>query len=484
MILTCLALAAPLEASIDAGTLGWVEVPAPARSSARLDASVLAPLYGLLLSRNERALLTKAPDTRLLAAVYAGTETTPSEWVIALDGGGAAPLLRDALRGWLQQRGFGPAPEPAPGPGLVALAGGDRQVFLFGDGGRLGVASTSGRASGALTGVTRPLGSSPEYQRSPGATSDLRASLDVQRFYGRLALSPQGRTLAGLVDRLGLLGVQSVDLGGAVEGPGAVLTAVVPVTGERKGLRQVLGAPVPPVRPGVVPPGAVGWARAVVCPECLWSLAQIVSSYEAPVETALVVANLATLEERVGKQIGADVLGATPRPWTVYAGDLGGQTVSVLVAELADAATGARFVDELAAMLPSVFPGLELRPLPGAGPRVWTLFAQGRPRLAFALDRGALVLSALPAAVRAHLRRRAGVDASLRAPPAAVWGQLSPAGVRVLLRDTEAGLRVLGLAGQRGVGEAALTAALAVPSFALTPDDAGYHGSLEVGQRR
>lgn len=486
IVLVCLALGVPLETSIDAGALAFVEVPAPARTSARLEGSALARLYGLLLSRNERALLTKAPDTRLLAALFAGTDTTPSEWIVALDGGAASSLLRDALRGWLQQRGFGPSSEAAPGPGLVGLAREQQQVCLFGDDGRLGVASTPGRATTALAGAEHPLGATPEYQRVTGASpsSDVRASLDVQRLYGRLALTPRGRTLAGLVDRLGLLGVSSFAFGGSVEGPGAVLTGVVPVTGERKGLRVVHGAPVPPVRPGVVPPGDMGWARAVVCPECLWNVAQIVASYEAPVETALVRANVDQLEQRVGKRLGSDVLGDTPRPWTVYAGDLGGQAVTVLVAEVADAATGARFIKELAVMLPAVFPGVELRPLPGPGPAVWTLFVERRPTLALAFDRSAFVVSVLPAAVRAHLRRRPGPDAPLRGPPALVWGQLAPAGVKVLLHQTDPGQRLLGIAGQGGVGEGTLTAALAVPSFAITGDEAGYTLTVEVGKRR
>jgi len=368
----------------------------------------------------------------------------------------------------------------------VGLTRGPQQVFLFGDDGRLGVASTPGRATTTLAGSEHPLGATPEYQRAAGAgpSADVRASLDVQRLYGRLALTPGGRTLAGLVDRLGLLGVSSIDLGGSVEGAVAALTAVVPVTGERKGLRVVHGAPVPPVRPGLVPPGDMGWARAVVCPECLWNVAQIVASYEAPVETAVVRANLDQLEQRVGKRLGSDVLGETARPWTVYAGDLGGQAVSVLVAELADAATGARFVKELAVMLPAVFPGVELRPLPGPGPTVWTLFVERRPTLALAFDRSALVLSALPAAVRAHLRRRPGPDAPLRGPPALAWGQLAPAGVKVLLHKTDPGLRLLGIAGQGGVGEGALAAALAVPSFSIAGDESGYTLSLELGRRR
>ncbi len=483
--LVCLVAAAPVEDTVAAGPLAWVEVPLLARAVAQMYGSPVGPLAPLVLPRADRAVVKNARDAHLLAAVYPGADGGPLEWVVALDGGGAAGSLRDALRASLARQAFTPGPSaPGDDASLQPFTRRGETVMLFAQGGRVGVASTPARAQPGLGVAPKPLSATPEYRRLSQLTpSDLRASLDVQRLYGILARTSQGRTLAGLVDRLGLLDAQALSSTVVFDRTrGAVVKGDLTVTGEPKGLRAVLGPAVVPAQPGAVPPGSTGFARLSVSPKRLWELAQIVASYEAPVETSLVRANLDALEARLGKSIGADLLGDAPRLWTVYLTPAGGPTTPVLLADVASGEVAAAFLKELAAVLPTLFPGLEAKASVADGTSVWVVAEKKRELLAIGVRRDTLVVGQTPAAVRAQLRRRPAADVPLPDPPAVVYGRFPPAAVRLGLERTDPGQRLLAAAAAKGLGEGLVTSALGTVSFSVGTVGAGYAFGVVAGK--
>ena len=479
ILLLSLLTTAPLENVVAADPIAWLEVPALGRSVGQLESSQLKPLVALLLSRQSRTLLQSANASRLLAAAY-GSPTASADWVVAMEPGSALGPLRNATRDWILRQGF--TAKAGRAATIDEFARGDESMALRSADSLLGVASDPARLR-AMAGVAaKPLGATDGYRRLSSTPADLRGAIDVQRFYGALAVSSFGRTLAGLIDRLGLLETPSASVTATVDRRKGVRSRLEVQFGPAvpKGLRTVVGPPLVPARPAMLPSAAAGYIRVSLHPKRLYELAQILANYLRPIEASLVRANIDAIEGRLGKRLGDDILGDGGQTWTLYFAQGGDEGAPVLLADIADSSAATAFLKEIVQLLPALAPGVEARLGSTGAAQVYTVTANKREIVALGVRQGTLIVAAKAALVRAALNVKPAVDSPIDEPPALAYGRLGTAALRTCLRATLAGRYLLGAANARGMNETQVASALGAVAFDLAPVDGGWAMNFEM----
>jgi hypothetical protein len=369
--------------------MAWLHAPHPGKSLATLEQSGFADLAVVLLPGGVRRALARTSGAELAVAAYRTAGSV--DVTLWLDAGDAAPASVASMEKWLEGLGYRPKERRHEGDVLFhTLESAAGPITVFSSGGRCGWSSDPERARRVTTAAESPLAAEADVMRlrDRAADADVRARLDVQRFFGMLARTRQGPQIAGQIRRLGLDRLRAIEVQGRVAGRGRFAAEVAFVLPRPwRELPAALGPPIEPVRPPQVP-GRAAWMRWSVKPADLWYVAEKLYRYERAVEAALVRAQLDAVERRLQRSFTEDALGHEPRVWTVWRSREG----TVLVAEVADVGLAATFLTAYAELLPAFFPDLSVSRDESAGKSVLSLSLRGRPILTLGFSKSAVVV--------------------------------------------------------------------------------------------
>lgn len=394
----------------DADAVAWAHIPELSQSLNALNRSAFKPF--LLLFFNEAAgqAVSKLTTSELLAAVWRGAIPGEYQLSLGIDAGSACPEIVKNLEAWLKHQGGHVVATQPFADKVDKSLGSEKDGFgLFLGEQRCGFTKPSGLVLESMRPAKSPLKVAESFRnlvnRTPTALG--RARIDVQRFYGWLARTENGPHWARRVRRLGLDGIQSVDLSIRQDGNKTLaLQADIAAHATSDGLLAVFGPPQTVDWPKEIPGTAVSFVRVSVKPASLWLLLFKVLSLERPVEAALLNAQLGAAEAKVGYDLAAHAFGDDPRNLTLYAiREANGELTRVVWAEVANPGEVFTILLELAQGLAEVFPELHVsQGSVGKIPSLDVAINSGHWGVRLAVTDAAVVVSTNTAALTVALR--------------------------------------------------------------------------------
>ncbi len=481
LFITTVLISAPLEAHVPADVLLVADAPSKEAVGYWLGGGKHdVALASLLVPPKVHKDLAGA--TRVVVAFLrspAGDALEPAAWVEApLD----ADKLLTLMRRWLEAEGFTAVGEPAPEAGArrltMARGSPSEEIAVVASVGRAGFVPKrlGSEPGGALAPRSPALESVPAWKTlTAEAAAATRLYLDVPRFYGFLARTSQGRLLAGIIDRLGLIDAKALTVRLAPEvvskRAGLLASFRLAVPPPKKGLLEALA----PAAPALLPPvKGLSTSRALIRPAQLLTTARLVMGYVSPLETALFETQLSTFDQRAGVRLDA-ILGEAPQRLVAYELEDGSGVVEL---NLADAAGAARWCDALAQGLPQLAPGTTGQKTKLAGKPAWLL-----GEVVVALDGARLVIGTSKAVVTTQLEARPNDKPHGGEPVSALGVGQKGATLEPLLsalgkRKHNAWSLLAERAQAAGVSRATLSEALTVERWSVAVGDEGARGEL------
>jgi hypothetical protein len=419
----------PIIEVADRGAMAYVHVPRVSKSIEALQRSSLVWLLSQMVPQGEARALARAGASDLLLASYRRPEPGQSHTILWMDAGTALPATRQLVHRWLAGRRFQAKGQSRAGElQLTTLRSATATMTTFAGLGRVGWSTDAERAARALDASPSPLAIDPSFTKLVARTPDavLRARVDVQRVFGWIARTDRGPAIAGVVRRLGLAGVQAIEL--QVHPPRApelLAEARVVTPGPHQDVLAAWGSPISHVVPSDIPPTSRCYVRGSLRPARLWQVAEKLMFYEMPIEASLARAQLDSVEQRLQKRLLEQGLGDETHQWT-WICDPGRQ---VLLAGVKDARLTGDILAAYADLLSTLFPGLRVEHGKLGEARLLLIHGQQTLAMAFGGDRMVIGQSqaALGSALESGLKARRRPGKSLSGVPVLAYGRLSAA---------------------------------------------------------
>lgn len=394
-----------LERAFEARPLAVIEVPDASDLMARTERSYFKRWVPTLMGRDAKTI--RESSMRVIGAWYGSLAGQDPDVALAVDVQRNIDTVDSMVVGWWERLGF-KAGGTEPVGAVVRLSRGSQAVSVarHTDKRRVGWAVANKRANAFATGWPKPLAADEAFlgMVSAAPRSDFRGVLHMPRVFGWLLNQPNGQATARLISRMGLDGVQmSTFSGRLVHRREARLEGQTRISGPRRGILEAIGPDVANEWPISVPADASGFAAVSVLPAAVLRAAYNYLAADNPLQFTLVQAQISALENKIGKNLGSDVLGEAPQTWVIYK-DRRGQWLWVLTMKEPDA------IRSLLEALAAAYPSLKVTET-----KVASVPAVRFGAACAAFPGGAVVFGESEEAVRRHLRQPA-----LESPPTLV----------------------------------------------------------------
>jgi len=401
--LMVVAAAPPVAQVADAEAIAWLELPQANASAEALAQSRFADLFEAVFPKRMLRALKGATKSQVLAAAFKSASPGEAEATVWIEAGKAEPAITAALVDWLGAMGAKQASRSAGGLTLTPVQLRGRVITVFSGQGRSGWSTQVQRAERALTRSPAPLDDDPAYVQLLRRTTkaDARGRINVPRLWGMVARSQQASKWIPMIERLGLEHLAAVEVQSRLlDKTSVALEVQLTLPRPWRHLLASLGPPIAHTEPAV--PKGARYARASVRPGYLWSWLERMASDKAPMETALVRAQLDGIEKRLGSKLVEDALGEDPQVWTVY------QKAGAVVVEMGvkDATLMGEFVKAYAAILPNLFPQTQVKDTTIGKTQVIGVSGGGVGPISVAVLGDVLLVSSSAMELEAHLGRR------------------------------------------------------------------------------